>query len=205
MPEYAGDEFAILDTKNAMFNIIFEGDFQEPGKRRWVRPLWMSARCQTMLEKILSHRLSPDSPEANNVNYLADVPISDNPTEVDAKPTWVKETFFSRLQRWMLNDEWLEKYGSANSTNIVPVDEPTSFEDVKRLDWYKKAAGINLGSVPTATVVARLSEQELVLANDDSNIESFSGFDTEQRAVGRHRRSTTTASFSSRAGSVVPY
>lgn len=204
MPQFADPIYEILDTKNAQMNIIFENDFAIPGSRRWVRPAWMSRRCFEILEQIVSHRLAPDAPDGGGVDYLANVPVSKDPEEVDQKPTWVKETFFSRLQRWMFDPEWISQYGAANTTNIVPVDEPTSFEAVKQLDWYRKAAGINYGSVPAA-VVARLSDRDLVLQNDDLNAENHDGFDTERRAVGRQRRSVTASSSRSRAESVTPY
>jgi hypothetical protein len=68
-----------------------------------------------------------------------------------AEPNFGK-IVYARPQRWCFNPAWLEEHELESKYTIVPVDLPTTFEDVHKLAWYTAHPTSQLDSIKEEAV-----------------------------------------------------
>lgn len=66
-------------------------------------------------------------------------PLQEFSDTIAEHPKWpLKIEACKCLQQWMFTEEWLAENEEGNRHRIVPVQKPTSFDDVRKLNWWQQ-------------------------------------------------------------------
>lgn len=102
-------------------------------------------------------------------------------------PTWATVEPEMSLQQWMFTEEALARLGPANKKRIVPVSEPTSFNDVMALPWFREVTGGKRGGPDAASSFSKRARTASAAPSPTPS--SISGIDDRSRPRGKTRGS----------------
>lgn len=143
------------------------------------------------------YRLDAD-PKCNLT--MSDMTFSNREGEIDTEPCWPGGELSERLQLWMFSSDWLRANYSRFRKHIVPVQIPTSFDDVEKTEWFKwalsegesqhgsnkKREAFDANSLPANK---RLKGVLIETSDATTAGPSRDGFNRAVRLVNRHRNS----------------